>query len=173
MINRIDKLQEKIGLANFIKKTGAIMWPDISSCAAYFESFHINQEMLVYCQTKALQRCITGMFRSYLHLSLWVSPHHNMCRIVLLYMHVQSNSQMPLGKCPLTYFLSWNRFFMSWVFFISPHFYTCISGKNVNIFNVSYIFIFKSLISLNLICSHITVFLLYKCCYWLSYEFGV
>lgn len=112
MINRIDKLQEKIGLANFIKKTGAIMWPDISSCAAYFESFHINQEMLVYCQTKALQRCITGMFRSYLHLSLWVSPHHNMCRIVLLHMHVQSNSQMPLGKCPLTYFLSWNRFFM-------------------------------------------------------------
>lgn len=43
-------------------------------------------------------------------------------------------------------------------FFISPHFYTCISGKNVNIFNVSYIFIFKSLESLNLICSHITVF---------------
>lgn len=42
MINRIDKLQEKIGLANFKKKTGAIMWPDISSCAAYFESFHIN-----------------------------------------------------------------------------------------------------------------------------------
>lgn len=40
MINRIDKLQEKIGLANFIKKTGAIMWPDISSCAAYFECPH-------------------------------------------------------------------------------------------------------------------------------------
>lgn len=145
MINRIDKLQEKIGLANFIKKTGAIMWPDISSCAAYFESFHINQEMLVYCQTKALQRCITGMFRSYLHLSLWVSPHHNMCRIVLLYMHVQSNSQMPLGKCPLTYFLSWNRFFMSWFFFYFAtflHMYFCLA--KMWIFSMFLIYLFSS-----------------------------
>lgn len=145
MINRIDKLQEKIGLANFIKKTGAIMWPDISSCAAYFESFHINQEMLVYCQTKALQRCITGMFRSYLHLSLWVSPHHNMCRIVLLYMHVQSNSQMPLGKCPLTHFLSWNRFFMGWFFFYFAtflHMYFCLA--KMWIFSMFLIYLFLS-----------------------------
>lgn len=144
MINRIDKLQEKIGLANFIKKTGANMWPDISSCAAYFESFHINQEMLVYCQTKALQRCITGMFRSYLHLSLWVSPHHNMCRIVLLYMHVQSNSQMPLGKCPLTYFLSWNRFFMSWFFFLFRHIFTHVFLAKMWIFSMFRIYLFSS-----------------------------
>lgn len=145
MINRIDKLQEKIGLANFIKKkTGAIMWPDISSCAAYFESFHINQEMLVYCQTKALQRCITGMFWSYLHLSLWVSPHHNMCRIVLLYMHVQSNSQMPLGKCPLTYFLSWNRFFMSWFFFLFRHIFTNVFLAKMWIFSMFLIYLFSS-----------------------------
>lgn len=144
MINRIDKLQEKIGLANFIKKTGAIMWPDISSCAAYFESFHINQEMLVYCQTKALQRCITRMFRSYLHLSLWVSPHHNMCRIVLLYMHVQSNSQMPLGKCPLTYFLSWNRFFMSWFFFLFRHIFTHVFLAKMWIFSMFLIYLFSS-----------------------------
>lgn len=144
MINRIDKLQEKIGLANFIKKTGAIMWPDISSCAAYFESFHINQEMLVYCQTKALQRCITGMFRSYLHLSLWVSPHHNMCRIVLLYMHVQSNSQMPLGKCPLTYFLSWNRFFMGWFYFLFRHIFTHVFLAKMWIFSMFLIYLFSS-----------------------------
>lgn len=121
-------------------------------CGSLREFPHINHELLVYCQTKALQRCITGMFWSYLHLSLWVSPHHNMCRIVLLYMHVQSNSQMPLGKCPLTYFLSWNRFFMGWFFYFATFLHV-----NVNIFNVSYIFIFISLKSLNLY-SHITVF---------------
>lgn len=66
---------------------------------------------------------------------------------------------MFLGKCLLIYFLFWNRFFMSWFFFfISLYFYICIFGKNVNIFSVFYIFIFKLLELLNLICSYIIVF---------------